>query len=378
MLILLSSINSINPMFSLEYSLFYFRFLFFAIGIFVLLKYQILNIKNLIYIFTLVYAFVFLDAYYQFFFGYDLFNNKYDGDRLSGLFGEEKILGSFIARTYPLYFGLICIYKKNSFLLIVSFLGFILSDIIIIVSGDRTSAFYLFFACFAILILNKQYKIIRLATLIISIVILYFIFVFSPFVKGRLIDKTIDEFLIKDESNKIEIQNSDSSEEFKMLNLVSNKFYFFSETHHNFAKASIKMASDFYFLGIGPKLFRVYCNFDEYKINGISYCSSHPHNTYFQLIAETGLFPTLIVFSIFLLTLFYFLKQFYYIIFFKKYIYTDAHICFLICIFISLWPIIPTGNFFGNWMNGIFYFPLGFLMYENYKSNIKNENIISN
>ena len=51
---------------------------------------------------------------------------------------------------------------------------------------------------------------------------------------------------------------------------------------------------------------------------------------------------------------------------------------FLICIFISLWPIIPTGNFFGNWMNGIFYFPLGFLMYEHYKAYQNNENIISN
>ena len=40
--------------------------------------------------------------------------------------------------------------------------------------------------------------------------------------------------------------------------------------------------------GQGPKSFRYLCNDDRFKINKWS-CSTHPHNYYIQLLAETGL-----------------------------------------------------------------------------------------
>jgi hypothetical protein len=33
-------------------------------------------------------------------------------------------------------------------------------------------------------------------------------------------------------------------------------------------------------------------------------------------------------------------------------------------VLISLWPLLPSGNFFGNWLNVIYYLPLGFIMYN--------------
>ena len=50
----------------------------------------------------------------QFFLGKNLLGFEYDGSRLSGVFGDEKILGSFLSRTLPIFFGLtILLYSKN-------------------------------------------------------------------------------------------------------------------------------------------------------------------------------------------------------------------------------------------------------------------------
>ena len=366
LLLIVSSINSHSKILSFEYSLFYSRFFLFSIGIYIALRNNFININHLIFVFTCIYFFLFVDGYYQYFTGYDFFNNKYDGDRLSSIFGEEKILGSFISRTFPLYFGLICMQKKNPLLLFISVIGFILSDVLIILSGDRTSAFYLLISCVIILILTKEYKIIRLVTLIISLILVVFIFTNTPMVKERIIDKTIDDM------TKINPDENNS------YNNIFNKFQFFTETHHNFMVVSLKIFNDNKIFGSGPKNYRVLCNDEKYLINKKPYCSSHPHNIYFQLLAETGLFATLIVLAGFFYVMFLFFRQFYSIILKRNFLFTDAHICFLTCLFITLFPFIPTGNFFGNWMNAIFYLPLGFLLNEIYKSKINNESSISN
>jgi hypothetical protein len=36
----------------------------------------------------------------------------------------------------------------------------------------------------------------------------------------------------------------------------------------------------------------------------------------------------------------------------------------LSCFIITLWPFTPTGNFFGNWLNIIYYLPAGFFLYS--------------
>ena len=39
---------------------------------------------------------------------------------------------------------------------------------------------------------------------------------------------------------------------------------------------------------------------------------------------------------------------------------SDFMICIMAAIFINIWPIIPTGNFFNNWISIVYYLPLGF------------------
>ena len=55
------------------------------------LKYNQFNKKYLLYNFIFVVSILLLDGFYQYFSGYNILNYKWDGDRLSSLFGEEKI-----------------------------------------------------------------------------------------------------------------------------------------------------------------------------------------------------------------------------------------------------------------------------------------------
>ena len=41
---------------------------------------------------------------------------------------------------------------------------------------------------------------------------------------------------------------------------------------------------------------------------------------------------------------------------------TNYELCLLIAFFVTLWPIIPSGSFFNNWLNILYFFPLGFYL----------------
>ena len=86
----------------------------------------------------------------------------------------------------------------------------------------------------------------------------------------------------------------------------------------------------------------------------ISGANNHPHNTYLQLLSETGLFG---FFFIILLWFFCILKLFSKLDFCYK--------CLLLGLTINLFPLIFTGNFFNGWLSILYFYPLGFLVKEN-------------
>ena len=96
-------------------------------------------------------------------------------------------------------------------------------------------------------------------------------------------------------------------------------------------------------------------------------CSTHPHNTYIQLLLETGIAG---IIPILLLGIFIFYKivrQIYFSITNKSSGLNFIEVGMYIAVVITLWPLAPTGSFFNNWLNVIYYLPFCFIFYFAYK-----------
>ena len=79
---------------------------------------------------------------------------------------------------------------------------------------------------------------------------------------------------------------------------------FFSFHHQNHFQTAYSMFKSKPIIGHGVKIFRFECKNHVEDKKMIPYgCSTHPHNTYLQLLAETGVIGFLTVFFVFLLIL---------------------------------------------------------------------------
>ena len=103
------------------------------------------------------------------------------------------------------------------------------------------------------------------------------------------------------------------------------------------------------------------CLFRNYLLYKWS-CSTHPHSTTFQVLAETGIFLFLHFFC-----LGYFVYNIAILIFSKKSSQSTFGKYSLQCsIIIYLFPFMITGNFFLSWYGFIYYLPISlFMVYSN-------------
>ena len=350
--LILISLFSENPYLSLESSLFYFRFGIFALAIW----FAIEKFKNFLFLFGLVffisYFFVIFDGYFQFIFGYDIFGFKNPTSalgsyRISGIFGDELVLGSYLSRLLPIliFFNLIIFDKNNKLLIIFNLSAIFLSSILIFLSGERSAFLYFVITIFIFLIFLKKYRIYFLSIFSIIILLTSLLYIVEPKFKERMFDYT-----------------------FKQTNLFGDQLHFFSVQHQVIYETSFKIFKDNYLFGIGPKMFREICKDEKYttlssKDHSIDGCENNPHNFYIQLLTETGLFGSMPFIFIFFGIIYLFLKQINSIFILKTSFLSDKQICLLTSIFLTFWPIVPAGNLFNNWINSILFLPIGFILF---------------
>ncbi len=343
-LILNNLINNFN-LDSLKISLFYFRYGVFVIAIVALLNKDHKFIKYFFYCIFICFLALVIDGFYQYFVGKNILGWK-GSVRISSFFGEEKILGSYLSRLWPIFFGLsIFIFKKKNKLFFLLIIIFILSEALIFISGDRSAFFYInLSAVFVILFSHKLVK-LRLYTLFSSVLLLIIISIINPTAKERVFDTTLSQMNLFDENKK-----------------EKEGLYIFSKEHTHHYITAYRMYIDNKILGVGVKNFRNFCNDENYKESELS-CASHPHNTYIQILSETGIigFTFLIIVLIFFCT---FVIKHLISKFRGKYYFTDFEICILSGIAIYLWPIVPTGNVFNNWLNITMILNLPFLIWS--------------
>ena len=379
-------IRSLN--FSYEFDkiksiLFYFRFLFFCCAIiFCLNKINFSKSFNINYILFIFFLLIF-DSIIQYYYGRNIFNVPlYDKFRASSFFGKELILGSFLFRMLP-FIIMICIlakidFKKNILKLSIFFSLYFYA---VLLSGERTSFFLLLLTICLLIILIKNLR-KALVYGLLFFVFLNLIFSFSvknPF--DRMFKYTFSQivsqkvFLKQNENlNNAEINNLESRNT-KLSNLeLNNKsslpnYYIFSREHQGHYVIALRMFFDNPIFGQGPRSFRYLCSDEKFlKSDGI--CTTHPHNTYLQLLAETGLIGFFFIFLLFFSCLTALIKKFIYNLKYTKEDNTFVQIKYisLIAIFVNLFPFVPSGNFFNNWLSFTYYYPIAFYIYSVNKS----------
>ena len=183
-----------------------------------------------------------------------------------------------------------------------------------------------------IILTIKNYRIYRFWTYAISLCLIFLLLNVFPQSKERIIDQTINDF------------TRDSKE-----------IYIFSKPHNDMYIAGYRMFLDHKFFGVGVRQFRNECK--NYPVSEYS-CSSHPHNTYVELLSETGIFSFILIFGLFVLIIFTTLRQIISKFINSKYEYfNDFEVCIISALVISLWPFSPSGSFFNNWMCIVYFFP---------------------
>ena len=225
-------------------TVFYFRYIFFAMGVWYLLDTNPHLSKCLLNISFLCIVVVSIDGIYQYFFEFNLIGNKkHSVDRLTGFFGDEPIIGRYVAYLSMFTFGLMYQNYKNSKKIhtILMFL-LIVSEVLVFLSGERTPLFYLIFFTILILIFSASLRLSRLVSLIISSVIVFSFISINPNAKIRIIELTSDQ-----------------------VSQTSIPYLPYSSHHEEHYVSAFKMLSDKPMFGIGTNLFRFKCNYPQYE-----------------------------------------------------------------------------------------------------------------
>jgi O-antigen ligase len=329
---------------SIKSSLFYFRIGVFSCFIWYLIDQDKKILTYFYYALILCFSALAIDGYIQYFTGTNLSGFKMSGIRVSSFFRDELILGSYLSRLFPLLFALFLVKKKQKFeIYFIGFL-FILVDVLIFMSGERSAFFFLNLSTVFIIILIKEYQKFRLVTFIIAIICVVIL---------SLNSSKLNERMFKGPAEDMGLVKS------------SKEAVIFSTAHDSLIRTAYNMFKDKPIFGHGPKMFRVVCK-DEKYATGITPCMTHPHNFYVQLLAETGIIGFLFLFSALVYVIYTALRQFKSIILRQKRPLTDYQACLLAGILITVWPLTTNGNFFNNWLMIVYSLPVGFYLQSIY------------
>jgi O-antigen ligase len=379
-ILILSSIFGYYPINSSEFiSSFRSSFLFIRYGFFLMvIYYACLNEKKFLHIFRKItyftLCFIIIHALFIYFFRFDFlkpqsfifynFENLYRSfdavimkyehklvwtdHRISGVFYDELVLGTYLFKIGLLYFAL-SLYKKDNVqnkrnsIIFISILIFT-----IFISGDRAPFLLASMGIIMIFTLLNLDRIQLIKFCSISFLIIFITIFFNPNLKDRFIDQI---------THQIKLENS-------KIKFLNKEIWYFSEGHSQHLITAINIFNDHKLLGTGTKTFRHICKEPKYNLNTYS-CTTHPHNTYAQLLAETGIIGFVYVFGLFMTITFLMLKKKIFLRNEKNYNFNQS---LLILFFLCLWPIIPSGSLFNNSVSIYNFLIIGFLAFS-FKNN---------
>jgi len=309
-------------------SIIFFRFFLLLIIIYLLNKFNILNIKYFFFSTSFSVGLVSFDTIFQYIFSFNLIGLESYGHHNTSFFGDEYISGGFIQNFSFFLILFLAFTLKNKtkirFILTGISICFLASSILL--SGNRMPLILFLFGLFLLFLFNKELRKIVLAGLISFFIIFQFIIDSDPQMEAsyKSLYSNIHVSLPglnKPSTTKEEVKKKDKIEEQGFsFPLYPEKIFLISpSTHLRLFLTAIDTWKKNIIFGNGIKSFRVDCaklqspeynlGEDVIKFKKNRLCSNHPHNYYLEILTETGIIGFFIFLVLLLLFIFFILKN---------------------------------------------------------------------
>tara|TARA_A100001015_G_scaffold314694_1_gene424734 strand:- start:32 stop:997 length:966 start_codon:yes stop_codon:yes gene_type:complete len=271
-----------------------------------------------------------------------------NGDRVMSFFKDEPISGAFMSGFIFVLLGFVFSkFKENNFSKFLSFLILLTFLISVLITGERSNAIKVFMGCFVFLFVIDYIKLkTKIMIMILFFGILSIIVYSSDYIKMRYVGQIYNQLAYKGEKSNF-----------------SDNLYI------QLYKSGYAVFENNPIFGVGNKNYRVEtCDNKKKDINPEYYCTTHPHQVYFELLSEHGVFGFVIILAIIFFLTFRILKK---ILLSKNYIQIGAFIYVLI----NFIPILPSGAFFSDFNLTLFMLNFSIMYAINKETNIFNEDI---
>tara|TARA_B100000787_G_scaffold123511_1_gene92950 strand:+ start:741 stop:1988 length:1248 start_codon:yes stop_codon:yes gene_type:complete len=342
-----------NSLIAKDFSISAFRNLgFIRFGIlFLAFNYFFLNsnfYKKILVIWTLTLFILVVDVYIESFMGRNILGyGELYGSRIVSFFKDEPVVGGYINAFYLIIIGYLfnlskdCSKNLKYVILMISVL-FILA---IFLTGERSNTIKAFIGFFIFFIINDHFKLKqKIFSIFLFFILIAILFNESEYLKTRYISQFLKPVIEQ-------IQSKDKSEIFdKEKNIYAGLY-----------RSGFTVFKNYPLFGVGNKNYRIETCIN--KVSGDYYCNTHPHQTYFEFLAEHGLLGSAVLLFIFFNLIFGKLKN---ILDTKNYIQIGCFI-FLMNSFI---PLLPSGAFFGDYALTLFWLNLSLMYSVEKKTNV--------
>lgn len=342
LLVFLSNIIlSENISYSLKTFLNLIKNFVFLIGCYVIFKIDKKVFIKFINLIVMIFIFVACDVIFQYltgkdFFGFEKSPNSYG--RLSGPFGDELIVGSFLSKIIfiaALFF--LINFKKKYYDIIFILVG----SIVIFLTKERSASIMTVLTMFLYVFFRVKSLKLKILSTVMIFSIIFAAITFIPNTSKR-------------------------------LKIIYYEDYTFLDTQWG---AHFLTAFEIFkknpLIGSGLRTFRYECT-KKYTENipsksANSRCTTHPHNFYFEILSDLGITG----FILFLFFLFKILTKILSLP--KKSFHNDNIIISASLLFLFFWPIKTTGSIFSSWNSYFYILALIIIFYQTNFVNLKDK-----
>ena len=310
-------------------------------------------VNRVLIVWVLTLSILSLDTYIESIFGKNIlgYGEAY-GSRIVSFFKDEPIVGGYINGFYLIIIGYLFYIKKNTtnkykYIILVISIFFIIA---IILTGERSNSIKAISGFFLFYFFNDFFKFKeKIFSILLLIVLFTFLLNNSDFLKvrygGQFLKPIVSIFQLNSKIKKNEIK----------VNPLKDNIYL------RLYQSGFEVFKKYPIFGVGNKNYRIETCLKEKNPNYI--CTTHPHQLYFEFLAEHGLFGSVVLFFILFNLIFGRIKI---ILASKNYLQIGC----LIFLTTSFIPFLPSGAFFADYNLTIFWLNLSIMYSIGKKTNV--------